>query len=131
MKNKKIIIFIVLVLVIIATFPCFNYLKTRVLWKNAFDLKYEGANDSNAFIGGEYSLANKTSNTYELQYIYVYAEPIISSGKTVKIRTYKTVYPNASVEIQISKEDLLNAFSLDSVPIWGDVSIKGFEYKKK
>lgn len=139
MKNKKIIISVIVILLIIASFPCYNYLKTKVLWKNIFELKYDGAYSSygknedgkREFLGWKCTLKNKTNDTYELEYVYVYAEPIITSGKTVKIKTYKTVYPNSSVEIQISKEDLLEAFGLDSIPIWGDVSIKGFDYKKK
>lgn len=131
MKNKKIIIGMVVILLVAVALPSFNYLKTRVLWKNVFDLKYEGANSSKAFVGGDYTLTNKTSNTYQLEYIYVHAEPIVGSEKTVKIKIYQTVYPNSSVEIRILEDDLLELFGLDSVPIWGDISIKGFEYKKK
>lgn len=132
MKRKtKIIITVAVILTAVLAFFGFNYLKTRMLWKNTFDLKYEGTNKSKAFIGGEYTLLNKTSNTYSIDYIYVHAEPIIERGKTVKIKTYKTIYPNSSVDIQILKSDLLEAFGLEDVPIWGEIIIEGFEYNKK
>lgn len=131
MNKKKIIIIIALLaIVVIGFFPVSNYLKTRILWKNVFDLKYEGSNYSSAFVGGEYTLSNKTNNTYKLEYIYVYVETIGKGNKTVKIKAYKTLLPNSSIEIQIREDDLLEAFGLEERPMWS-IYIKGFEYKKQ
>lgn len=134
MKNKKIIIGMVAILLAIVTFLSFNYLKTRILWENVFDLKYEGTVQSavgNKFIGWEYTLINETDNTYSVEYAYVHANPIITEGKTVKIKTYITLYPNSSERLYISTDDLLEALGIDNVPIWGDISIKGFDYSNK
>lgn len=121
---KRVVVLLIIIILLALSVFCADYYKSRVAWKNLFDLSYLGSSD----IGYEYELENKTNSSYSASTVYIK----ISDAHRDYIIPYDTVitlHPHGTKSFVITYKKLGEYFGKEEYH--ATLYIAGFEYEKK